>query len=198
MLFSFIYDTLALACSSLFFSGCREGLNIYRLGEQMSSNKTCHNCYCSYGGVKKCKRIHCSPVMAGCTPITPEGHCCPVEYKCGNNNIGKGKLCFYVYCLDKSTCSLVCISLNISSLLNKWSIVFIRPLAVLSSPAAVLDLARRKCEMSYIVMHTVYHLSLDLLFSSLFLSLSFLPLFLLSLPPSRYSNYIPLAVSFFM
>lgn len=64
--------------------GCLESGTQYKLGEQMSSNKTCQNCYCSYGGVKKCRRIQCSPVMDGCQPITPDGFCCPTEYKCNS------------------------------------------------------------------------------------------------------------------
>ena len=63
-------------------SACREKGSQFRLGEKMTSNKTCQNCYCSYGGVKKCRQIQCSPPISGCTPITPPGHCCPTEYKC--------------------------------------------------------------------------------------------------------------------
>lgn len=32
--------------------------------------------------MKKCKKMQCAPVMQGCTPVTPAGHCCPSEYKC--------------------------------------------------------------------------------------------------------------------
>lgn len=90
-LLSFFFFTL---------TGCREGTTLYRLGEQMSSNRSCHNCYCSYGGIKKCKKIQCSPDMPGCIPVTPEGHCCPVEYKCnnGNNNNNKGEYNSITYC----------------------------------------------------------------------------------------------------
>lgn len=64
------------------FSVCLVNGVIYQIGDLIPSDETCSNCYCSLGGIKKCKKIQCSPVMEGCRPIVPEGHCCPVEYKC--------------------------------------------------------------------------------------------------------------------
>lgn len=61
---------------------CRVSGIIYKLGDHVPNDVPCQNCYCSYGGIKRCKKIHCSPIMEGCIPIIPEGHCCPVEYKC--------------------------------------------------------------------------------------------------------------------
>jgi hypothetical protein len=81
------YDFLITLSSETKKTGCKESGKFYRLGEQMSSNKSCHNCYCGNGGIKKCKKIQCSPAMQGCTPVLPEGHCCPVEYKCSEYSI---------------------------------------------------------------------------------------------------------------
>ncbi|XP_074601380.1 uncharacterized protein LOC141855302 isoform X2 [Brevipalpus obovatus] len=61
---------------------CRINGILYQLGEQIPSDIVCQNCYCSLGGVKRCKQITCSPIMEGCMPVIPDGHCCPVEYKC--------------------------------------------------------------------------------------------------------------------
>ncbi|GIX97964.1 uncharacterized protein CEXT_750861 [Caerostris extrusa] len=54
----------------------------YHQGQVIPDYRSCHNCYCSSGSII-CDKIKCSPALAGCQPIIPEGHCCPVSYKCG-------------------------------------------------------------------------------------------------------------------
>ncbi|KAF8785226.1 hypothetical protein HNY73_010798 [Argiope bruennichi] len=70
---------------------------IYNQGQVVPNYRLCHNCYCS-DGATICDKIKCAPALAGCQPIIPEGHCCPVSYKCdfqadtGNYNIKVAKL----------------------------------------------------------------------------------------------------------
>ncbi|GFS57912.1 uncharacterized protein NPIL_577841 [Nephila pilipes] len=65
---------------------------VYRHGEVVPDYRKCQNCYCSEGSII-CDKIKCAPALAGCLPIIPEDHCCPVSYKCdyhkdsGNYNI---------------------------------------------------------------------------------------------------------------
>lgn len=54
----------------------------FDVGVAVPSSGNCQTCYCTQLGVV-CKRLECSPSVPGCTPIVPEGHCCPTEYKCG-------------------------------------------------------------------------------------------------------------------
>lgn len=56
----------------------------YPLGDGMPSDVDCTTCFCAANGTRKCKRIECSlPLFEhNCLPITPEGHCCPLEFKC--------------------------------------------------------------------------------------------------------------------
>lgn len=71
--FKIFYNFLFLACR---FEG-----KIYYVGDPVISNVNCQNCFCTEDGVK-CMDINCSPVMEGCIPKIPDGHCCPVEYSC--------------------------------------------------------------------------------------------------------------------
>lgn len=65
------------------FENCAEGDVIYRQGEEVENYRSCHSCYCNNATIT-CQKIKCSPPIEGCQPIIPEGHCCPVSYKCGN------------------------------------------------------------------------------------------------------------------
>ncbi|GFQ77410.1 VWFC domain-containing protein [Trichonephila clavata] len=54
---------------------------VYLQGEVVPEYRKCHNCFCSQGSII-CDKIKCSPSIAGCLPVIPEDHCCPVSYKC--------------------------------------------------------------------------------------------------------------------
>ena len=54
----------------------------YSIGDPIPSDEDCKQCYCGEGGQKICQKISCVQPMAGCVPVIPEGHCCPIEYKC--------------------------------------------------------------------------------------------------------------------
>ncbi|XP_067136824.1 kielin/chordin-like protein [Centruroides vittatus] len=62
-------------------SGCTIDDFTYSIGDAVPSTGHCQTCYCSREGIK-CSPLQCSPIMDGCVPIIPEGHCCPVEYNC--------------------------------------------------------------------------------------------------------------------
>ncbi|CAL1281648.1 unnamed protein product [Larinioides sclopetarius] len=70
---------------------------VYNQGQVVPDYRLCHNCYCSDGSIV-CDKIKCAPALAGCQPIIPEGHCCPISYKCdyhedtGNYNVKIAKL----------------------------------------------------------------------------------------------------------
>lgn len=50
----------------------------------MPADGNCRHCFCAVDGNRICNAIHCSLQLDHhCTPVIPEGHCCPIEYKCG-------------------------------------------------------------------------------------------------------------------
>ncbi|KAG8200441.1 hypothetical protein JTE90_000524 [Oedothorax gibbosus] len=53
----------------------------YNIGVAVPSSGHCQTCYCTKRGVI-CRRLECAPTVPGCTPVVPEGHCCPTQYKC--------------------------------------------------------------------------------------------------------------------
>ncbi|CAL1271351.1 unnamed protein product [Larinioides sclopetarius] len=57
----------------------------FDVGVAVPSNGHCQTCYCTQAGVV-CRRLECSPSIPGCTPVIPEGHCCPTQYKCDQKN----------------------------------------------------------------------------------------------------------------
>ncbi|KAG8189669.1 hypothetical protein JTE90_022484 [Oedothorax gibbosus] len=63
------------------FADCTEDDVVYKHGEEVEKYRTCHSCYCNNASIS-CEEIKCSPPIPGCQPIIPEGHCCPVSYKC--------------------------------------------------------------------------------------------------------------------
>ncbi|GFY60503.1 uncharacterized protein TNIN_88701 [Trichonephila inaurata madagascariensis] len=58
----------------------------FDVGVAVPSNGHCQTCYCTQMGVV-CRRLECSPSIPGCTPVIPEGHCCPTQYKCDQKNV---------------------------------------------------------------------------------------------------------------
>ncbi|GFT26942.1 uncharacterized protein NPIL_649071 [Nephila pilipes] len=58
----------------------------FDVGVAVPSNGHCQTCYCTQMGVV-CRRLECSPSIPGCTPVIPEGHCCPTQYKCDQKHL---------------------------------------------------------------------------------------------------------------
>ncbi|GIY16189.1 uncharacterized protein CEXT_203431 [Caerostris extrusa] len=58
----------------------------FDVGVAVPSNGHCQTCYCTQVGVV-CRRLECSPSISGCTPVIPEGHCCPTQYKCDQKHV---------------------------------------------------------------------------------------------------------------
>lgn len=69
-------------------STCDENGRLYAIGEQIPTIEKCRHCYCGAQGLKECKIVECSLKQAldnSCTPIIPDGHCCPVKYDCSRS-----------------------------------------------------------------------------------------------------------------
>ncbi|KFM56948.1 Kielin/chordin-like protein, partial [Stegodyphus mimosarum] len=76
--------------NSAHHSTCSVDGQVYNQGEIVPDYRSCHSCYCSDSSVV-CERITCSSPIAGCQPIIPEGHCCPVSYRCDFHSGDSGK-----------------------------------------------------------------------------------------------------------
>ncbi|XP_055932247.1 mucin-2-like isoform X2 [Argiope bruennichi] len=63
----------------------------FDVGVAVPSNGHCQTCYCTQAGVV-CRRLECSPSIPGCTPVIPEGHCCPTQYKCDQKNVNSSHI----------------------------------------------------------------------------------------------------------
>ncbi|XP_035209321.1 mucin-5AC-like isoform X2 [Stegodyphus dumicola] len=63
----------------------------FDVGVAVPSNGHCQTCYCTQVGVV-CRRLECSPSVPGCTPVIPEGHCCPTEYRCDHRNVNNTQI----------------------------------------------------------------------------------------------------------
>ncbi|KAJ6216132.1 hypothetical protein RDWZM_007289 [Blomia tropicalis] len=80
----------------------------YSTGDAMPSDGNCSQCYCSGNGTRVCGRIKCSLNGAHhCTPIIPDGHCCPIEYKCDSEKIFKNEFDEIAQSVDQATINVV-------------------------------------------------------------------------------------------
>lgn len=59
----------------------------YPEGHKLPANETnpCEICFC-IGGTKQCTPKKCAPTIKNCTPIIPDGQCCPSSYECSKNS----------------------------------------------------------------------------------------------------------------
>ncbi|XP_054709394.1 uncharacterized protein LOC129219099 [Uloborus diversus] len=62
---------------------------IFNIGDNVPNFLACQNCYCTESGVV-CKVIECSNKLNGCEPIIPSDHCCPVSYRCPDDEDDHG------------------------------------------------------------------------------------------------------------
>lgn len=59
----------------------------YPEGHKLPANEKnpCEICFC-IGGTKQCAPKKCAPTIKNCTPIIPDGQCCPSSYECSKNS----------------------------------------------------------------------------------------------------------------
>lgn len=74
---------------------CVENGRHYAIGEQIPTLESCKHCFCGLDAFKECHMVKCGleTLPHNCEPVTPEGHCCPIRYKCPpeTNNQGNNQ-----------------------------------------------------------------------------------------------------------